>query len=144
MADLNIINWEQDADGIVLLTLDDPAQSANIMNQSYIDSMDATLARIDAEKDSIKGIVWTSAKKTFFAGGDLTLLRPVTPDRAAQFAEGADHLRGQLRRLETLGIPVASAINGTALGGGLELTLATHHRVVLGDPKIQLGLPEVQ
>src|ERR1700712_5824788 len=98
MADLNIINWEQDADGIVLLTLDDPAQSANIMNQSYIDSMDATLARIDAEKDSIKGIVWTSAKKTFFAGGDLTLLRQVTPDRAVQFAGGGAHPAGHARR----------------------------------------------
>ena len=65
------IRWEKDADGIVVLTLDDPNQSANTMNRDYATSMEATVARLEAEKDDITGVVITSAKKTFFAGGDL-------------------------------------------------------------------------
>ena len=49
-----------------------------------------------------------------------------------------------LRRLETLGKPVVAAINGAALGGGLEICLACHHRIALDDPSVQLGFPEVQ
>ena len=49
-----------------------------------------------------------------------------------------------LRRLETLGKPVVAAINGAALGGGLEIALACHHRIVVDDPKVQLGFPEVK
>ena len=71
MAESKTIKWEQDADGVVILTLDDPNQSANTMNRDYGESMAATVERLQAEKDSIKGVVLTSAKKTFFAGGDL-------------------------------------------------------------------------
>lgn len=138
------IRWEQDADGIVVLTLDDPNQSANTMNRAYAESMAATVDRLEAEKDSIAGVVITSAKKTFFAGGDLNDLRAVTPAQAQELAEGLKVGKGQLRRLETLGRPVVAALNGTALGGGLEIALATHHRISVDDPKIVFGFPEVQ
>jgi 3-hydroxyacyl-CoA dehydrogenase/enoyl-CoA hydratase/3-hydroxybutyryl-CoA epimerase len=138
------IRWEQGEDGIVVLTLDDPNQSANTMNADYIASMGATVERLEAEKDDITGVVITSAKKTFFAGGDLNDLKRVRPEHAAEFARGIREVKGQLRRLETLGIPVAAAINGAALGGGLEIALATHHRVMLDDPKAKLGFPEVK
>jgi 3-hydroxyacyl-CoA dehydrogenase/enoyl-CoA hydratase/3-hydroxybutyryl-CoA epimerase len=138
------IRWDQGEDGIVLLTLDDPNQSANTMNADYIASMGATVERLEAEKDDVKGVVITSAKKTFFAGGDLNDLKRVTPEHAAEFADGIREVKAQLRRLETLGIPVAAAINGAALGGGLEIALATHHRVMLDDPKVKLGFPEVK
>ena len=70
MAD-NTIQWDKDADGIVILTLDDPSGSTNMMNEAYIESMGKTVDRLVAEKDSITGVVITSAKKTFFAGGDV-------------------------------------------------------------------------
>jgi 3-hydroxyacyl-CoA dehydrogenase / enoyl-CoA hydratase / 3-hydroxybutyryl-CoA epimerase len=144
MADSSTITYERGDDGIVVLTLDDPSQSANTMNAAYIASMGATLDRLEAEKDEIKGVVITSAKKTFFAGGDLNDLKRVTREQAGEFAAGIREVKSQLRRLETLGVPVAAAINGAALGGGLEITLATHHRVMLDDPKVKLGFPEVK
>ena len=144
MAESTTIRWDQDDDGVVILTLDDPSQSANTMNAAYIASMGATVDRLEAEKENITGVVLTSAKKTFFAGGDLNDLKTVTREQAAEFAEGIREVKGQLRRLETLGKPVVAAINGAALGGGLEIALGTHHRVVVDDPKAVVGFPEVQ
>ncbi len=144
MAESTTITYERGDDGIVILTLDDPSQSANTMNAAYIASMGATVERLEAEKEQIKGVVITSAKKTFFAGGDLNDLKTVTREQAGEFAAGIREVKGQLRRLETLGRPVVAAINGAALGGGLEIALATHHRVMLDDPKVKLGFPEVK
>ena len=143
-SETNTIRWEQDDDGIVVLTLDDPSQSANTMNDAYKQSMAATVDRLEAERDQIAGVVIASAKKTFFAGGDLHDLRRATKDQAEEIAAGLRDIKAQLRRLETLGKPVVAAINGAALGGGLEICLACHHRIALDDPKVQLGFPEVQ
>jgi 3-hydroxyacyl-CoA dehydrogenase/enoyl-CoA hydratase/3-hydroxybutyryl-CoA epimerase len=140
----NTIRWEKGEDGIVVLTLDDPNQSANTMNAAYAESMAATLDRLEAEKDEITGVVITSAKNTFFAGGDLNDLKLATPENAPELAEMVRAGKAQLRRLEMLGKPVVAAINGTALGGGLEIALATHHRIAVDDPKVQMGFPEVQ
>ncbi|WP_067569287.1 3-hydroxyacyl-CoA dehydrogenase NAD-binding domain-containing protein [Nocardia acidivorans] len=139
----NMIGWEKDADGIVVLTMDDPNQGANTMNQLYKDSMKATVDRLEAEKDDITGVVITSGKKTFFAGGDLKNMMKTTPENAADIMEELGSIKGDLRRLETLGKPVVSAINGAALGGGLEITLATHYRIAADVKGVQLGLPEV-
>src|SRR3954454_6533329 len=144
MSESATIRYERGDDGIVVLTLDDPNQSANTMNAAYIVSMGATVQRLEAEKDDIKGVVLTSAKKTFFAGGDLHDLLAVTQEQAAEFADGIREVKAQLRRLETLGVPVVAAINGAALGGGLEIALAAHHRVIVDDPKAKLGFPEVK
>ena len=114
------------------------------MNAAYAESMAATVERLEAEKDEIAGVVITSAKKTFFAGGDLNDLKQATPENAAELAEMVRKGKAQLRRLETLGKPVVAAINGAALGGGLEIALATHHRIAVDDPKVQMGFPEVQ
>ena len=84
----NTIQWDKDADGIVTLTLDDPTGSANVMNEHYKESMHNAVARLVEEKDSITGVVIASAKKTFFAGGDLKGMMNVGPDNAAEsFAE---------------------------------------------------------
>ena len=144
MTDTSTIRWERDDDGVVILILDDPNQSANTMNAAYAETMAATVDRLEAEKDDIAGVVITSAKKTFFAGGDLNDLRSVTSEHSEEIARFVHDGKALLRRLETLGKPVVAAINGSALGGGLEIALATHYRVVLDDPKIQLGFPEVQ
>ncbi len=144
MAESTTIRWEQDADGVVVLTLADPNQGANTMNRAYAESMAATIERLQAEKENIAGVIVTSAKKTFFAGGDLNDLRAAGPEQAEEFAAGLRVMKGHLRSLETLGRPVVAALNGTALGGGLEIALATHHRISVDDPKIVFGFPEVQ
>ena len=144
MSESSTIRWDRDEDGIVVLTLDDPNRSANTMNAAYKASMAATVDRLEAECDEIAGVVITSAKNTFFAGGDLHELKQATKADAPQIATEMREIKRQLRRLETLGKPVAAAINGAALGAGLEICLACHHRVALDDPKVQLGFPEVQ
>jgi 3-hydroxyacyl-CoA dehydrogenase/enoyl-CoA hydratase/3-hydroxybutyryl-CoA epimerase len=143
-AERNTIRYERGDDGIVVLTLDDPEQSANTMNAAYMASMGAAVDRLEAERDDITGVIITSAKKTFFAGGDLNDLRRATKADSEQVIELGRTIKGQLRRLETLGRPVVAAINGSALGGGLEICLACHCRIVVDDPKIELGCPEVQ
>ncbi|WP_340683866.1 3-hydroxyacyl-CoA dehydrogenase NAD-binding domain-containing protein [Amycolatopsis coloradensis] len=143
MTEAKTIRWEQDADGIVVLTLDDPKQSANTMNADFRESLGVVVDRLEAEKDSITGVVLTSAKKTFFAGGDLNDLIQAKPEHAAEITESSALMKGQMRRLEQLGKPVVAAINGAALGGGLELALATHHRIAADVKGSQIGLPEV-
>ncbi|WP_139589162.1 3-hydroxyacyl-CoA dehydrogenase NAD-binding domain-containing protein [Mycobacterium ulcerans] len=142
MAD-NTIQWDKDADGIVTLTMDAPSGSANVMNEAYIESMGKAVDRLVAEKDSITGVVITSAKKTFFAGGDLTSMIQAGPEDAGQSFDTVETVKRQLRTLETLGKPVVAAINGAALGGGLEIALACHHRIAADAKGSQLGLPEM-
>lgn len=137
------IRWEQDETGVVTLVLDDPDQSANTMNQAFKDSIAAVADRAEAEKDSIRGIIYTSAKKTFFAGGDLKDMIKVGPENAQDAFDAGNAIKASLRRIETLGKPVVAAINGAALGGGYEIALACHHRVALDAPGSRIGLPEV-
>ena len=143
MTDINMFGWEMDEAGIVTLTMDDPTQHVNTMNTIFRDSLVATVARLEAEKDKINGVVITSGKKTFFAGGDLHDLTKAKPENAADLVKLVDDMKDSLRRLETLGRPVVAAINGSALGGGLEIALACHHRVALDIKGSEIGLPEV-
>src|SRR5215217_6109414 len=153
MPEAKTIRWEKDSDNIVVLTLDDPDQSANTMNSAFVESLAVTIDRLGAElksqkdteseKDTIAGVVLVSAKKTFFAGGDLGELIQIQPDQAAEVTERTNLLKSLLRRLETLGKPVVAAINGAALGGGLEIALACHHRIAADVKGSQIGLPEV-
>ncbi|MDQ0809925.1 3-hydroxyacyl-CoA dehydrogenase/enoyl-CoA hydratase/3-hydroxybutyryl-CoA epimerase [Streptomyces sp. B3I7] len=137
------IRWEQDDTGIVTLVLDDPAQSANTMNQAFRESLAVVTDRLEAEKDTIRGVVVTSAKKTFFAGGDLRDLIRVTPETAQELFDAGMAIKRNLRRIETLGKPVVAALGGAALGGGYEIALACHHRVALDAPGSRIGCPEV-
>src|SRR3954470_8724873 len=137
------VRFDQDGEGIVVLTLDDPTSSANTMNELYIASMGAALDRLQAQRERVTGVVVTSAKKTFFAGGDLKRMLQAGPEDATEVFAAAEAIKAQLRRLETFGKPVVAAINGTALGGGLEIALACHRRIVVDDDRIALGLPEV-
>ncbi|MBT2492019.1 enoyl-CoA hydratase/isomerase family protein [Streptomyces sp. ISL-96] len=143
MSESTTIRWEQDETGVVTLVLDDPNQSANTMNQAFKSSIAAIADRAEAEKDSIRGIIFTSAKKTFFAGGDLKDMIKVGPEHAQQAFDTGTAIKNSLRRIETLGKPVVAAINGAALGGGYEIALACHHRVALDAPGSKIGLPEV-
>jgi len=142
MTEQSAIRYERDADGIVVLTLDDPTASANTMNELYGRSMQETVERLEVEKDEITGVVVTSAKKTFFAGGNLSDLLAVGPDDAQDIFEKSEAIKAQLRRIEKLGVPTVAAINGAALGGGLEIALAFNHRIAV-DGRYEIGLPEV-
>ena len=138
------VRYERDGDGIVTLTLDDPTARANTMNELYIASMTAAVSRLYDELDDpgVTGVVVASAKKTFFAGGNLHRMMQATKDDAAVVFAQAEGVKAALRRLETFPRPVVAAINGAALGGGFEICLACNHRVLVDDPKAEVGLPE--
>ncbi len=139
--DTSAVRYDQDADGIVTLTLDDPTASANTMNELYVDSMAAAVDRLYDEAESVTGVVVASAKKTFFAGANLNEMVKAGPADAPAVFELAERVKASLRRLETFPKPVAAAINGAALGGGFEIALACNHRVVV-DGSFEVGLPE--
>lgn len=94
------------------------------------------------QKQNFQGL-FSARLKTFFAGGDLDELIQVQPEHATDFFNMVEKLKGHLRTIETLGIPVVAALNGTALGGGWEIALSCHHRIAINDPKSKFGLPEV-
>lgn len=128
-------------DGIVTVTMDMQGQSANTMSPAWHALIRDTVARLEAEK-GLRGVIFTSAKKTFFAGGDLKSLLAMDGADAA-FAANLTLEKSYLRRLEKLPVPVVAAINGAALGGGLEICLACHRRILRDSPGAITGLPEV-
>ncbi|PZO05230.1 MAG: 3-hydroxyacyl-CoA dehydrogenase [Alphaproteobacteria bacterium] len=135
-----------DADGIALITFDVPGRSMNTLTSGVMKEIPEWVERVKTD-DAIKGVVLTSGKASgFCAGADLgDMAGGMLAGGSLQDAYDAGwKLNGALRALETCGKPVAAAINGLALGGGLELTLACHYRVVGDSPKIQLGLPEIK
>ena len=135
-----------DADGIALITFDVPGRSMNTLTSGVMKEIPEWVERVKTD-DAIKGVVLTSGKASgFCAGADLgDMAGGMLAGGSLQEAYDAGwKLNGALRALETCGKPVAAAINGLALGGGLELTLACHYRVVGDSPKIQLGLPEIK
>lgn len=134
--------YDKDADGIVTVTMDMDGP-VNAMNSQYRQSITDTVARLEAET-GLTGVVLASAKSTFFAGGDLRELSSVPRGQEeGQFRMIEDFIKAPLRKLEKLQMPVVAAINGAALGGGLEICLACNCRVALNSPKVQLGMPEV-
>lgn len=139
---INGFIYDKDSDGLVTVTMDMDGP-VNAMNGQYRVAMAETVTRLENEKD-LKGVVITSAKSTFFAGGDLRALSSVAPgEEAGQFEMIEGGVKAPLRRLEKLPVPVVAAINGAALGGGLEICLACNHRIAWNSPKVSIGLPEV-
>ena len=139
---MSAIQYEKNADGIVILTLDSPNQSANTMNADFRVALENIVSKLKSET-SISGIIFKSAKKTFFAGGDLDELIQAQPEHATEFFGMIQKMKAEFRYIETLGVPVVAALNGTALGGGWEIALGCHARIALNDPKAKFGLPEV-
>jgi len=139
------IKYQKDEGGIVTLTIDIADRSMNVLTPRFMQDLDAAVDRIVGD-DSVRGAIITSAKASFIAGADLKELvgvfgREMDEHQIYEFAGRYSQL---YRKLETCGKPFVAAINGTALGGGLELCLACHHRVVLDNPKAAIGLPEVK
>jgi 3-hydroxyacyl-CoA dehydrogenase / enoyl-CoA hydratase / 3-hydroxybutyryl-CoA epimerase len=130
-------------DGIATLTFDEPNSPVNTMCMDWQTDLTAAAAQLVQDKTQIKGIILASNKTTFFAGADLKGVMRLTPQDAAQSYAGVELVKKNFRTIETLGVPVVTCLNGTALGGGWELALVGHHRIAVNDKKMQLGLPEV-
>lgn len=143
MTEISSIRWEQDEDGIVVLTFDAPGKSANTYDAQFEADFAAAIDRLEAEREGIRGVILTSAKRSFFAGGDLHDLHAARAEDADRLFDGFTAGKARMRRLETLGVPVVAALNGAALGGGLEIALACHRRIVVDERHAQIGLPEV-
>ena len=132
--------YEKDEQNIVTVTMDMDGRSANVLNEEFSQLWSDTMDKLENEKD-LAGVILASAKKTFIAGGDLEMLfRQDNPRETFGLIEDA---KARLRRIELLGKPVVAAINGAALGGGLEIALCCSHRIAFNSPKTKLGFPEV-
>lgn len=133
------IHYSQDEQNIVTLTFDH-AGPVNLIDENFLREFDEWVGRLAKDAD-VRGVILTSAKETFFVGADIEMLSRAND--AAQAFEMAQKFKATLRKLETLGIPVAAALNGSALGGGMEIALACHFRIALATKKAQFGFPEV-
>lgn len=141
---MDTIRLAVDADGVAILTIDVPGRPMNVLTPELVAELGQAVVRI-AGDPAIKGAIITSGKAAFLAGADLKDLGRRLR-KGLTLAEALETIRdvsAVFRRLETCGKPVAAAINGTALGGGFELALACHYRVLADDPGIRVGLPEV-
>ena len=135
-----MISYTVDAEGIATVEFDYPGKSQNILNAAsmtaYADAMQKALA-----DPAVRGIVVASAKKDFIAGGDLAELGAATNPEIVH--RDISNWHKLMRAIELGGKPVAAALNGSALGGGMELALGCHHRVAADNSKARFGFPEV-
>ena len=134
-------HYEKDSNNIVTVTMDMDGP-VNSMSDAFLPLLEETLGKLEADAD-LAGVVLASGKSTFFAGGDLNMLCAVTEETVDAFFDGMCATKAAMRRLEKLHAPVCAAINGAALGGGLELALSCHHRIAWNNRSVQLGFPEV-
>ncbi|MGP1629504.1 MAG: 3-hydroxyacyl-CoA dehydrogenase NAD-binding domain-containing protein [Giesbergeria sp.] len=141
MTQNNSVAFEVDANGIGLVTFDQPGRAMNVLTPDLMGGLATIVERLENE-DGLKGLVLTSGKPSFIAGADLDQIVQITTVEEA--FELAEQLKALMRRMEKCGKPVVAALNGTTLGGGLELALACHARFAIDDPKTQIGLPEVK
>ena len=142
---MNMMKLEVRADGVAVLWIDVPGRTMNVLSTELCAELDEVLARIKSDA-AIRGLVVASAKNAFVAGFDLLEVLKLAAQGLSlrQAAALSAAISLPFRHLETCGKPVAAAIQGPALGGGFELALACHWRVMADDPKTIVGLPEVR
>lgn len=131
------------ADGIATITFDEEGSPVNTMCEQWQNELTQVTAQVARDKDAIKGILLASNKTTFFAGADLKGTMRLKASDAPRVFREIEQTKKNFRTLETLGKPVVSCLNGSALGGGWEVALVGHYRVAVDNPKIQFGLPEI-
>ena len=128
---------------IATITFDEQGSPVNTMCLQWQDDLDQVAKELVKDRSKLQGVVLASNKSTFFAGADLKgVMRSSSADGPRVFVE-IERIKKNFRTIETLGIPVVSCLNGSALGGGWEVALIGHHRIATRNPKIQFGLPEV-
>ena len=137
-----LLSFSVDADGVGTLTINQTENSANLFSEEFI-ARYIEVAQQAIADENVKGVIVTSGKPIFMAGADLNALLEDITDKKA-FTDNLMQLHRSLREIETGGKPFVAAINGTALGGGLELCLACHHRIAINSTKIKLGFPEIK
>lgn len=137
---MSVFNYEKDQDGIVTVTMD-MTGPVNAMNDEYKQAMNETVGKLEQE-DGLTGVVIASAKKVFFAGGDIKDMIQAKPEDSPQIFQNCEAIKADLRRLEKLPVPVVAAINGAALGGGYEISLGCNYRIAFNHKSVQIGLPE--
>ena len=138
----DLFEFEVGADGIGILSINQVNNPTNLFSTEFITSYIELANNAVADKD-IKGMILTSGRSMFMPGADLRELQTMGDDPQKTF-DGTMQMHQSLRALETAGKPFVAAINGTAMGGGLELCLTCHHRIVLNNVKIKLGFPEAK
>lgn len=138
---MKTIRLETDESGITSLIFDRSEASANKIDTLFTEEFGQAVQLIIEQKP--KGVLMRSAKKSFFAGGDLDSIYQTSDAEAGMLFAMVESLKASMRHLETMGIPVVACIDGAALGGGWELALSCHHRLMLSHPKVKIGLPEV-
>ena len=138
---MSAIQYTVDADGIATITLDLKTRPMNVLAAELTEPFSEAIAKVEGDAN-VKGLIITSGKKEFLAGADIDGVFAITDPKLA--FDLAEQYKALLRRLEKCGRPVVAALNGTALGGGLELALACHYRVAIDNPKSKFGLPEVK
>lgn len=142
-----LITSTLEADGLLLACIDMADRTMNVFSFTLMDELDALMERVELD-DAVKAVVLTSGKSSFLAGADLVMVRGFCAEARTATHERMFDICGRLGRqfvrLEQCTKPWVAAVNGLALGGGLELSMACRARVVANDPRIQLGLPEIR
>jgi 3-hydroxyacyl-CoA dehydrogenase/enoyl-CoA hydratase/3-hydroxybutyryl-CoA epimerase len=138
------VHMDVEENGIAIIRLNQPGKPVNVISAALVAAMDDILRRIEeGEQDgSIRAAAILSEKKgTWIAGADIEQFKDF---KTAADGEAASRAGQQLlNRLERLRVPVVAAIDGAALGGGMEVALACTYRIASDSPKTKLGLPEV-
>ncbi len=138
-----IITCKLESDGIATLIIDLKDRPMNVITRQLIEELGASVEKVAADQ-AVKGVILTSGKSSFMAGADLKGVSELFAAKDPQtIYQNGMAFAGILRRMETCGKPFVAAINGTALGGGLEICLACHYRIAVDSPGSTLGLPEV-
>lgn len=139
-----MIYYKKDTDNIVTLTLDMQGRPMNVINHEIFEAFVPVVEQLKVDKKwgTLRGVILTSGKKTFLAGGDLEYLYQAN-DPAEVFAF-CEKMKKFLRDIESPGVAVVAALNGSAIGTGFEVALACHHRIAVNDNRMVLGLPEVE
>ena len=138
----DLFTYQVDEDGIAVLTIDQVNNPANLFSPDFIEAFIQQSQAAIADK-GVKGVVVTSGRRMFMAGADLKILKEGISD-PTEFLNGMLTMHANFRAIETGGKPFVAAINGVALGGGMELCLVCHHRVCVNNSKIKLGFPEAK
>ena len=126
--------------GIARITWDMPGRSMNVINAQSMPAFAEAVTRA-LQDDAVRGVIIDSAKPDFIVGADLEMLLAL--ERPEQIRDLCDQNKAKLREIETGGKPFVAAINGHALGGGLEICLACHARIAVESGTARIGLPEV-